>query len=127
MAEPAIVALLQAAMRRRLITRERAVAVAEAISDCGDDTGELRRLLRASPEREAIMLLELLPPDDGPPANPFRLLARLGDGRTATSWLGIGDEKRLVVIKVFHANRVSAGPEADRFKDEGQALLGLGS
>nr|MBA3846714.1 hypothetical protein [Planctomycetota bacterium] len=55
-AEPAVVALLQAAMRRRLITKEKAVDMAEGLIGCGENPVELRRLLAGSPDREAIML-----------------------------------------------------------------------
>ncbi len=126
-AEPAVVALLQAAMRRRLITRERAVDMAEGLVGCGEDPAELRRLLAGSPDREAIMLLQLLPAVDLAPIGGWQRLACLGEGRTASTWLGIGADRHLVVIKVLHPNRVPPGAEADRFKDEARELIGLGS
>jgi serine/threonine protein kinase len=100
--QPAATALLQAALRRRLISVKEAMALRHVLVGCDDDPQALRQRLGHGPGQISAGttrdLIALLPAAELPDIAPYRRLALLGRGRLATSWLGLG-QVGLVVIK----------------------------
>src|SRR5260221_6110969 len=109
MANAALSAVMQAALRRRLLTKERAIELGNTLLGCGADPQALREKLRQSDAVEAMVLNELLPGAELPAVGDYQRVARLGEGRTASTWLGLDPQGKQVVIKVFHANRLRPG------------------
>ena len=124
--QPAASALLQAALRRRLISVKEAMALRHVLAGCGDDPQAVRQRLSHGPGQISAEtnrdLLALLPDAQAPAIESYRRLAQLGSGRLATSWLGLG-QIGLVVIKELHASLV---PQPEIFIDDIQPLLGGG-
>jgi len=128
MSRSAVSALLQVAVRRRLILKERALELAQLWSTCGTDVEALRARMQAGSEVEAVLLGELLPAAGMPAAGGYHHLARLGEGRTASTWLGLspatdGGEADWVVIKHFHHKLLPPGTAVERFCADVQPLL----
>ncbi|MBA3685310.1 MAG: serine/threonine protein kinase [Planctomycetes bacterium] len=120
-----VTALLQAAMRRRLITRDRAVALGNQLITAEDDVEAVRARLAEIKAPDAIMLRELLPGPGLPDVAPYRRLASLGEGRTASTWLGCAESGGPpVVIKLYHPNRIKPGAEVELFIGDVAPLVG---
>ncbi len=125
MSSTALSALLQAAMRRRLLTRDRAIAFGNQLGSIADDVEALRERLATEKAPDAVMLRELLPGPGLPEVAPYRRLASLGEGRTASTWLGTaGNGGQPVVIKIYHPNRIKPGAEVELFLGDVAALIG---
>jgi serine/threonine protein kinase len=112
--QAAATALLQAALRRRLVSVKEAMALRHVLAGCGADPQAIRGRLAHLPgqvsEATARALMDLLPAVDAVDPEPFRRLAHLGDGRLGSTWLGLG-QAGLVVLKRFareHLNEVAA-------------------
>jgi len=107
--QPAATALLQAALRRRLVSVKEALALRHVLAGCGSDPQAVRRRLAFLPgqvsEATARALMDLLPPADAVEVAPFPRLAHLGDGRLGSTWLGLG-QTGLVVLKRFASERM---------------------
>ena len=107
--QAAATALLQAALRRRLVSVKEALALRHVLVGCGSDPQAVRGRLAHLPgqvdEATARALMELLPPADAVDPEPFRRLAHLGDGRLGSTWLGLG-ETGLVALKRFAPDRL---------------------
>jgi serine/threonine protein kinase len=116
-------ALLQAALRRRLLTRDEALELGKTLHGTGLKVEPVRERLKTSNIPQALVLLELLPSDELPQIANYRRLARLGEGRTSSTWLGLG-KSGLVVIKVFHASRLPPGKAVDKFLADVSRLIG---
>lgn len=123
MATNAAAALLQAAIRRGLLTHERAIEVGRSWAGA-QSPAELDQRLAGAISPEAQMLRQLLPDDDYLLTAPYTRLACLGQGRTASTWLGADAAGAPVVIKLFHANRLAPGSAVDLFVRDLQPLLG---
>lgn len=104
--QAAATALLQAALRRRLVSVKEALALRHVLAGCGEDPQAIRGRLAHLPgqvsEATARALLALLPPADTPDTAPYRRLALLGEGQLGTTWLGLG-QAGLVALKYLHA------------------------
>ncbi len=130
-AQPAASALLQAALRQRVIEVKQALALRHILVGLGTDVVGLRTRLLENPTAldDAILvrLLELLPPAGDVPAHdaPFYPLARLGSGPTGVSWLALG-VTGLVVAKVVHPALLPGAGDAERLLARLQALCGGG-
>lgn len=105
----AATALLQAALRRRLVSVKEAMALRHVLAGCGADPQAIRGRLAHLPgqvsEATARALMDLLPPADAVDPESFQRLAHLGDGRLGSTWLGLGPAG-LVVLKRFASERV---------------------
>jgi serine/threonine-protein kinase len=103
--QAAATALLQAALRRRLVSVKEALALRHVLAGCGDDPQAVRGRLAHLPgqvsEDAARGLMALLPPADTPDTTPFKRLALLGEGHLGTTWLGQG-QVGLVALKYLH-------------------------
>jgi len=121
---PAVSALMQAALRRRLVTSERAIELADEFAACADPQALCERLTgHHSPE--AIVLRELLPAGGLPGTGAYRPLACLGQGRTASTWLGVGaDGAKAVVLKLYHPSRLKPGGDVELFLRDVSPLIG---
>jgi serine/threonine protein kinase len=105
--QAAATALLQAALRRRLVTVKEALALRHVLAGCGADPQAVRARLahlpgQVSPET-ATALMALLPPAGEPGlavAGLCQPLAQLGVGALGSTWLGLG-QTGLVVLKRF--------------------------
>lgn len=124
MGSAAVTALMQVALRRRLVTSERARELAEELSGCADPVALGARLaVHHSPE--SIVLRELLP-SGLPGTGAYRPLACLGQGRTASTWLGVGaDGAKAVVLKLYHPSRLKPGAEVELFLRDVAPLVGI--
>jgi serine/threonine protein kinase len=126
--QAAATALLQAALRRRLVSVKEALALRHVLAGCGTDAQAVRGRLAHLPgqvsEATARALLELLPPADAVDPAPYTRLAHLGDGKLGSTWLGLG-QTGLVVLKRFAADRLSDATAATLAK-ELEPLLGSG-
>ena len=124
--QAAATALLQAALRRRLISVKEALALRHVLAGCGSDPQGIRGRLAHLPgqvsEATARLLMDLLPPADAVDPDSFQRLAHLGEGRLGSSWLGLG-QTGLVVLKRFAAERVDDSVAAMLLR-ELQPLLG---
>jgi serine/threonine-protein kinase len=124
----AATALLQAALRRRLVSVKEAMALRHVVAGCGADPQAVRGRLAHLPgqvsETTARALLDLLPPADAVDPAPFKRLAHLGNGKLGSTWLGLG-QSGLVVLKRFAADRLSDAAAATLTK-ELEPLLGSG-
>lgn len=113
--QAAATALLQAALRRRLVSVKEALALRHVLAGCGSDPQAVRGRLAHLPgqvsEATARALMDLLPPADAVDPGPFRRLAHLGDGRLGSTWLGLG-QSDLVVLKRFAPARLDDGMAA---------------
>ncbi len=98
----AATALLQAALRRRLLSVKEALALRHVLKGCGNDphlvAARLADLPGSISAATATALLALLPAIGTRQPEPYRRLAELGRGRLGTTWLGLGAD-RLVVLK----------------------------
>lgn len=107
--QPAATALLQAALRRRLVSVKEAMALRHVLAGCGTDPQAVRGRLAHLPaqvsEDTARALMALLPPPEAIDPAPFKRLAHLGDGRLGSTWLALG-QSDLVVLKRFAAGRL---------------------
>ena len=124
MGSPAVSALMQVALRRRLVDAERAVQLAGELADCATpDALSTRLAVHHSPE--SIVLRELLPGGRLPGAGAYRPLACLGQGRTASTWLGVGvDGAKALVLKFYHPSRIKPGAEVELFVRDVAPLIG---
>ena len=114
----AATALLQAALRRRLVSVKEAMALRHVLAGCGADPQAIRGRLAHLPEQvseaTARALMDLLPPADAVDPESFQRLAHLGDGRLGSTWLGLSQASQasqashagLVVLKRFTSERV---------------------
>lgn len=125
-AQPAATALLQAALRRRLVSVKEALALRHVLAGCGDDPQAVRRRLAHGPEQVSAAtnaeLMAMLPEDGAPPLAGARPLARLGAGHLGTSWLALG-QTDLVVVKVLHRHLLPTTAEAERLAGDLAPLL----
>lgn len=126
MATSATTALLQAAMRRRLVSRERAMDIGRSLAGA-TSTGEIDQLLARMSAPEAPMLRQLLPHEDPLLTAPYVRLACLGEGRTASTWLGIDAAGEPVVIKLMHRNRLPPGSDVELFLRDVEPLMNISS
>lgn len=128
MNQHAATALLQAALRRRIVSVKEALALRHVLAGCGADPqavhARLADLAWEMCEAAARALSELLPPADALDAEPFRRLAHLGDGRLGSTWLGQG-QVGLVVLKRFAPARLDDAAAAT-LAAELAPLLGAG-
>lgn len=126
--QAAATALLQAALRRRIVSVKEALALRHVLAGCGNDPQAVRGRLSHFPGQvstaTAQALLDLLPPADAVDAEPFRRLAHLGDGRLGSTWLGLG-QTGLVVLKRFAPARLDDGG-ATALAAEIAPLIGAG-
>jgi serine/threonine protein kinase len=126
--QAAATALLQAALRRRVVSVKEALALRHVLTGCGNDPHVVRSRLEHLPgqvsEATARALINLLPPADAVDPLPFKRLAHLGDGHLGHTWLGLG-QTGLVVLKRFAADRLSDGAAAT-LTTELEPLLGSG-
>lgn len=126
--QAAATALLQAALRRRIVSVKEALALRHVLAGCGNDAQAVRARLAHLPGQvgatTAYALMDLLPPADAVDAEPFRRLAHLGDGHLGSTWLGLG-QTGLVVLKRFAPARLDDGGAA-RLAEEIGPLLGAG-
>jgi serine/threonine-protein kinase len=126
--QAAATALLQAALRRRLISVKEALALRHVLAGCGSDPQAVRARLAHLPgqvsETTARALMELLPPADARDPAPFRRLAHLGDGRLGSTWLALG-QTDLVVLKRFADGRLDDAA-AEALQRELAPLIGTG-
>jgi serine/threonine-protein kinase len=124
----AATALLQVALRRRLVSVKEALALRHVLAGCGADPQAIRGRLAHLPgqvsEATARALMELLPPADAVDPAPWKRLAHLGDGRLGSTWLGLG-QVGLVVLKRFAAQRLDDDAAA-ALQNELAPLLGTG-
>lgn len=122
----AATALLQAALRRRLVSVKEAMALRHVLVGCGTDPQAIRGRLAHLPgqvsEATARALMDLLPPADAIDPDSYQRLAHLGDGRLGSTWLGLGPTG-LVVLKRFAAERVDDAVAATLLR-ELQKVLG---
>lgn len=123
MANSAASALLQAAIRRRLTSRERAVEIGRSLAGA-TTTEELDHRLSNAAVPEAPMLRELLPDHDHLLTAPYLRLASLGEGRTGDTWLGLDPQGGPVVIKLIHEERLAPGPDVELFLRDLEPLIG---
>ena len=123
MGSVAVAALMQAALRRRLVDSERALQLAAELAECADPVALSARLaVHQAPE--AIILRELLPNGRLPTTGAYRPLACLGQGRTASTWIGVGvDGAKALVLKFYHATRLRPGAEVELFLRDVAPLL----
>lgn len=125
-AQPAATALLQAALRRRLVSVKEALALRHVLAGCGDDPQVVRRRLGHGPEQISAAtnaeLMNLLPEDGALPVAGARLLARLGAGRLGTTWLAQG-QVDLVVVKEIHRQLLPSLADAERFAADLSPLM----
>jgi serine/threonine-protein kinase len=126
--QAAATALLQAAIRRRIVSVKEALALRHVLAGCGTDPQALRARLAHLPgqvsEATAHALMDLLPAADAVDAEPFRRLAHLGDGHLGSTWLGSG-QAGLVVLKRFSPERLDDHAAAALAK-EIAPLIGAG-
>lgn len=125
-AQPAATALLQAALRRRLVSVKEALALRHVLAGCGDDPQAVRRRLGHGPEQVSAAtnaeLLKLLPEDGASPVAGARPLALLGSGRLGTSWLAQG-QAELVVVKELHRQLLPSSADAERLATDLEPLM----
>ncbi len=124
----AATALLQAALRRRLVSVKEALALRHVLAGCGSDPHLVRgRLIhlpgQVSPDT-ANALIAMLPAADTVETEPYRRLAQLGSGRLGTTWLGLG-QAGLVVLKEFARDLVDDASAAELSR-ELAPLIGSG-
>lgn len=116
-AQPAATALLQAALRRRLVSVKEALALRHVLAGCGDDPQAVRRRLGHGPEQISATttseLLNLLPEDGAALVAGARPLALLGTGRLGTTWLAQG-QTELVVVKELRRPLLPSLADAER-------------
>jgi serine/threonine protein kinase len=118
-----VAALMEAAVRRRLVTAERAAELAVELAGCPDVPALAARLaVHHSPE--SILLRELLP-TSLPGTGAYRALACLGQGRTASTWLGAAADGEWVAIKLYHPGRLKPGGDVELFLRDVAPLIGL--
>lgn len=126
--QAAATALLQAALRRRLVSVKEAMALRHVLVGCGTDPQAIRGRLAHLPgqvsEATARALMDLLPPADAVDPEPFRRLAHLGDGRLGSTWLGLG-QAGLVVLKRFASGHLDDAAAA-AVQRELAPLIGTG-
>ena len=98
----AATALLQAALRRRLVSVKEALALRHVLAGCGSEPQLVAQRLALPPGQisaeTAAALLALLPAAEAVETATWRRLAQLGRGRLGTTWLGLG-QTGLVVLK----------------------------
>jgi serine/threonine protein kinase len=125
-AQPAATALLQAALRRRLVSVKEALALRHVLAGCGDDPQQVRRRLGHGPEQvsaaTAAQLIALLPAADAAPVAGARPLALLGAGRLGTTWLAQG-QSDLVVVKLLRRELLPTPADGERLAADLAPLL----
>jgi len=105
---PIVESLLQVALRRQLIARDRSGSLRDQLNEAGTPT-EVREDLECMHEPETKVLAELLCDDDLLLTAPYVRHACLGQGRLGVTWLGSAPDGRRVAIKVIHAHRLAPG------------------
>lgn len=108
-ASAVVESLLQVALRRQLIARDRSGPLRDLLREA-ETLVEVREDLECITEPEAKVLLELLPDDDLLLTAPYVRHACLGQGRLGMTWLGAAPDGRLCAIKLIHPHRVAPGP-----------------
>jgi serine/threonine protein kinase len=118
-------ALLQAGIRQRLFDVKQALEMRHTLLGCGDDPVALDQVLAGNTSPPVQTLRTLLPAIDLPTIEPYRRLARLGEGRLGITWLGLGN-RGLVALKEFHQRLLPQSAEADRLCADLAPFIGGG-
>jgi serine/threonine protein kinase len=125
-AQPAATALLQAALRRRLVSVKEALALRHVLAGCGDDPQQVRRRLGHGPAQVSAAttaeLIGLLPEEGMAPIAGAMPLALLGTGRLGNSWLAQG-QADLVVVKLLQRQLLPTPADGERLAADLAPLL----
>ncbi len=120
----AATALLQVALRRRLLSMKEALSLRHVLAGCDAHPQAIRERLAHNPAQvsaETVQALrDLLPTPSQEIINNYRRLALLGRGASGETWLGVGDHG-LTVLKTLDAELV---PNAHEFITTLAPLIG---
>ncbi len=120
----AATALLQVALRRRLLSMKEALSLRHVLAGCDTDPQAIRARLAhnlAQVSADTVQALrDLLPTPSQEYLGHYRRLALLGRGASGQTWLGIGD-RGLTVLKTLDAELV---PNAHDFISSLAPLVG---
>lgn len=122
-ASPVVESLLQVALRRQLIARDRTGPLRDLLTEA-ETPAEVREDLECITEPEAKVLAELLPDDDLLLTAPYVRHACLGQGRLGVTWLGTAPDGGRCVIKLVHPHRVAPGSGVELLVRDMQPLIG---
>jgi eukaryotic-like serine/threonine-protein kinase len=107
----AATALMQAALRQRLLSMKEALSLRHVLAGCGSDPQAIRARLAHNPEQVSAVTLQalrdLLPTTAQEKCGDYQRLALLGRGASGQTWLGIGPSG-LVVLKTLEASLITS-------------------